>query len=95
LQKITICNSNRFLRGGVISSEENEFVEKFSAEIEIPCTIPTWLWGGRVDFVKHPTLKLKFLDPGIVQKTTKKPVGGVGEGDRGESFFGIAKRFSL
>ncbi|CAG8628699.1 8072_t:CDS:2 [Paraglomus brasilianum] len=72
----------RFLRGGVISSEENEFVEKFSAEIEIPCTIPTWLWGGRVDFVKHPTLKLKFLDPGIVQKTTKKPVGGVGEGDR-------------
>ncbi|CAG8564498.1 1331_t:CDS:10 [Paraglomus occultum] len=72
----------RFLRGGVTSSEENEFVEKFSAEIEIPCTIPIWLWSGRVDFVKHPTLKLKFLDPGIVQTTTKKAAGGIGEGDR-------------
>ncbi|CAG8555387.1 3946_t:CDS:2 [Rhizophagus irregularis] len=67
----------RYLRGGVISSEESEFVEKFSAEIEIPCTIPTWLWGGHVTFNKHPTLKLKFLDPNMVeqQEQQKKKSG--------------------
>lgn len=69
--------NDRYLRGGVISSEESEFVEKFSAEIEIPCTIPTWLWGGHVTFNKHPTLKLKFLDPNMVeqQEQQKKKSG--------------------
>ncbi|CAG8520917.1 17324_t:CDS:2 [Acaulospora morrowiae] len=69
----------RHLRGGVISSEESEFVEKFSAEIEIPRVIPPWLWGGHVTFNKHPTLKLKFLDPTMIgqpeQKQQKKKGG--------------------
>nr|CAG8660909.1 8929_t:CDS:2 [Entrophospora candida] len=69
----------RYLRGGVISGEESEFIEKFSAEIEIPRTIPSWLWGGHVTFAKHPTLKLKFLDPTMIeqpeQKQSKKKKG--------------------
>ncbi|GBB98152.1 hypothetical protein RclHR1_03150015 [Rhizophagus clarus] len=67
----------RYLRGGVISSEESEFVEKFLAEIEIPSTIPSWLWGGHVTFNKHPTLKLKFLDPNMIeqQEQQKKKSG--------------------
>ncbi|KAF9115415.1 hypothetical protein BGX27_007915 [Mortierella sp. AM989] len=53
----------RYLRGGVISSEESAFVEKFSSEIEISKPIPPWLWDGLVTFKKHPTLKLKFTIP--------------------------------
>ncbi|KAG9286421.1 hypothetical protein G9A89_014587 [Geosiphon pyriformis] len=62
-----------FMRGGVISSEESEFIEKFSGDIEIPRTIPKWLWGGQVTFNKHPTLKLKFLNRAIVEFTESKP----------------------
>ncbi|KAG0292470.1 hypothetical protein BGZ96_004100 [Linnemannia gamsii] len=53
----------RFLRGGVISSEESVFVEKFGSEIEISKPIPPWLWEGQVTFKKHPTLKLNFTIP--------------------------------
>ncbi|KAF9431980.1 hypothetical protein BGZ76_011449 [Entomortierella beljakovae] len=53
----------RYLRGGVISSEESGFVEKFSSEIEISKPIPSWLWEGQVTFKKHPTLKLNFTIP--------------------------------
>ncbi|KAF8977988.1 hypothetical protein BGZ46_006962 [Entomortierella lignicola] len=53
----------RYLRGGVISSEESVFVEKFSSEIEISKPIPLWLWEGQATFKKHPTLKLKFTIP--------------------------------
>ncbi|CAG8465235.1 3974_t:CDS:2 [Diversispora eburnea] len=62
----------RYLRGGVISFEESEFIEKFSAEIEIPYTIPSWLWEGKVTFDKHPTLKLKFKDPGMIEQFEQK-----------------------
>ncbi|RHZ88475.1 hypothetical protein Glove_22g18 [Diversispora epigaea] len=62
----------RYLRGGVISFEESEFIEKFSAEIEIPYTIPSWLWEGKVTFEKHPTLKLKFKDPGMIEQFEQK-----------------------
>ncbi|KAF0482737.1 protein-tyrosine phosphatase [Gigaspora margarita] len=65
----------RYLRGGVISSEESEFIEKFTGEIEIPCTIPHWLWGGRVTSNKHPRLKLKFLDPRVVEQSEQKKDG--------------------
>ncbi|KAF9353963.1 hypothetical protein BGX26_008268 [Mortierella sp. AD094] len=53
----------RYLRGGVISSEESAFVEKFCSEIEISKPIPIWLWEGQVTFKKHPTLKLNFTIP--------------------------------
>ncbi|GJJ68165.1 tyrosine-protein phosphatase OCA6 [Entomortierella parvispora] len=53
----------RYLRGGVISSEESVFVEKFASEIEISKPIPPWLWEGQVTFKKHPTLKLNFTMP--------------------------------
>ncbi|KAG0052312.1 hypothetical protein BGZ83_002751 [Gryganskiella cystojenkinii] len=53
----------RYLRGGVISSEESVFVEKFASEIEISKPIPPWLWEGQVTFKKHPTLKLNFTLP--------------------------------
>ncbi|KAF9180636.1 hypothetical protein BGZ50_006077 [Haplosporangium sp. Z 11] len=50
----------RYLRGGVISSEESVFVEKFASEIEISKPVPSWLWEGQVAFKKHPSLKLNF-----------------------------------
>src|SRR5204863_10192570 len=36
---------------------------------EIPRTIPSWLWGGHVTFNKHSTLKLKFLDPNMIEQS--------------------------
>ncbi|CAG8833137.1 6065_t:CDS:2, partial [Racocetra persica] len=66
----------RYLRGGVISSEESEFIEKFSGEIGIPSTIPHWLWGGHVTSNKHPTLKLKFLDPRVIEQFEQKKKNG-------------------
>ncbi|KAK3821916.1 MAG: tyrosine phosphatase family-domain-containing protein [Benniella sp.] len=53
----------RYLRGGVINSDELAFVEKFCSEIEISQPIPHWLWEGQVSFKKHPTLKLHFTPP--------------------------------
>ncbi|KAF9574888.1 hypothetical protein EC968_005128 [Mortierella alpina] len=53
----------RYLRGGVISSEESVFVEKFASEIEISKPIPPWLWEGHITFKKHPSLKLNFTIP--------------------------------
>ncbi|KAF9083580.1 hypothetical protein BGX23_011315 [Mortierella sp. AD031] len=60
----------RFLRGGVISSEESVFVEKFGSEIEISKPIPPWLWEGQVTFKKHPTLKLNFTIPPSAASST-------------------------
>jgi len=53
---------SRFTRAGSLSSAESEFVETFKAEIEIGLQIPPWLWQG-VRCSKHPTLKLKLLNP--------------------------------
>ncbi|KAG0273790.1 hypothetical protein BGZ95_010394 [Linnemannia exigua] len=66
----------RFLRGGVISSEESVFVEKFGSEIEISKPIPPWLWEGQVTFKKHPTLKLKFTIPPEAASSTVGAAGG-------------------
>ncbi|KAF9362931.1 hypothetical protein BGX34_005209 [Mortierella sp. NVP85] len=59
----------RYLRGGVISSDESAFVEKFCSEIEISKPIPPWLWEGQVSFKKHPTLKLHFTLPSASAST--------------------------
>ncbi|CAO3612183.1 unnamed protein product [Cunninghamella echinulata] len=60
----TIVEFSRNLHTSVVSSEEFEFVENFkNFEVTIPLTIPKWLWGGKVDFRKHPNLRLKFLNP--------------------------------
>ncbi|KAG0031831.1 hypothetical protein BGZ81_000516 [Podila clonocystis] len=67
----------RFLRGGVISSEESVFVEKFASEIEIAKPIPPWLWEGQITFKKHPTLKLKISIPPTATTATS---AGRGEG---------------
>ncbi|KAG0373201.1 hypothetical protein BGX24_012018 [Mortierella sp. AD032] len=66
----------RFLRGGVISSEESVFVEKFGSEIEISKPIPPWLWEGQITFKKHPTLKLKFTVPPEAASSTTGTAGG-------------------
>ncbi|OBZ86857.1 putative tyrosine-protein phosphatase OCA6 [Choanephora cucurbitarum] len=53
----------RNLHTNVISSEEFEFIENFKQfEVTIPMTLPSWLWGGQVNFRKHPSLRLKFLN---------------------------------
>ncbi|KAF9923891.1 hypothetical protein FBU30_006074 [Linnemannia zychae] len=65
----------RFLRGGVISSEESVFVEKFGSEIEISKPIPLWLWEGQVTFKKHPTLKLKFTIPPTAASSASGTIG--------------------
>ncbi|KAG0346445.1 hypothetical protein BG004_001709 [Podila humilis] len=67
----------RYLRGGVISSEESVFVEKFASEIEISKPIPSWLWEGQITFKKHPTLKLKIIIP--PPTNTARGSGGGGD----------------
>ncbi|KAF9215801.1 hypothetical protein BGZ59_000242 [Podila verticillata] len=67
----------RYLRGGVISSEESVFVEKFASEIEIAKPIPPWLWEGQITSKKHPTLKLKISIP---PSATTSSSTGRGEG---------------
>ncbi|KAI9469050.1 MAG: tyrosine phosphatase family-domain-containing protein [Benjaminiella poitrasii] len=53
----------RNLDTNVISSEEFEFIENFkNFETIIPMAIPQWLWGGQVNFRKHTSLRLKFLN---------------------------------
>eukprot|EP01132_Coremiostelium_polycephalum_P006599 gene6599-8168_t len=55
-----ISEFSRFTRGSTISSSESEFVETFKAEIDVPPSIPNWLWQG-VRMTKHPTLKLRLV----------------------------------
>ncbi|KAI8089983.1 tyrosine phosphatase family-domain-containing protein [Halteromyces radiatus] len=55
---------SRNLHTSVISSEESEFVEHFkNFEVTIPVSIRSWLWGGKVNFRRHSSLRLKFLNP--------------------------------
>lgn len=89
----------------MISTEESEFIEKFSAEIEIPHEIPSWLWGGKITFNKHPTLKLKFKDPGMNEQfeqkqQQKKNVADVDDNQKGvngnkKNFFCFKKKKGL
>ncbi|KAL1925066.1 uncharacterized protein VTP21DRAFT_4720 [Calcarisporiella thermophila] len=76
LQMWTISSAlsefSRFLRGGVATAEESEFVEKFAGEIEIPSRIPEWLWGGNIGFKRHPTMRLRFADPEMEREVLKK-----------------------
>ncbi|KAI8328745.1 tyrosine phosphatase family-domain-containing protein [Chlamydoabsidia padenii] len=54
---------SRNLHTSVITSEESEFVENFkNFQVTIPMTIRPWLWGGEVNFRKHATLRLVFLN---------------------------------
>ncbi|KAG2173603.1 hypothetical protein INT43_005021 [Umbelopsis isabellina] len=63
----------RFLRSNVISPEVFEFVEKFfNLDVTIPMAIPPWLWGGTVSFRKHPSLKLKFLNPEMMTEEERE-----------------------
>ncbi len=57
---------------GSLSSSESEFVETFKAEVEIGPNIPIWLWQG-VRCTKHPTLKLKLLNPPEPQPLAQHP----------------------
>jgi tyrosine-protein phosphatase OCA6 len=45
----------RFLREGVLSSEESEFMDKFTGELELPLLLPNWLHLPS----KHPFFKFK------------------------------------
>ncbi|KAF9974228.1 hypothetical protein BGZ73_002414 [Actinomortierella ambigua] len=81
----------RYLRGGVISSEESVFVEKFSSEIEISRPIPPWLWEGQITFKRHPTLKITFKRPPEQLAATNHPrysAGGGAVGIRGATYAG-------
>jgi hypothetical protein len=50
-----------------------EFVEKFhNLDITIPTSLPHWLWGGSVSFRKHPSLKLKFLNPEMMTEEERE-----------------------
>lgn len=63
----------RYLRSNVISPEVFEFVEKFfNLDITIPTSLPHWLWGGAVSFRKHPSLKLKFLNPEMMTEEERE-----------------------
>ncbi|KAG0223149.1 hypothetical protein BGW42_006082 [Actinomortierella wolfii] len=78
----------RYLRGGVISSEESVFVEKFCSEIEISRPIPPWLWEGQIQFKRHPTLKIHFKLPPDQLAATNHPRYSAGciAGIRGSTY---------
>ncbi|KAG5460771.1 MAG: hypothetical protein BJ554DRAFT_7139, partial [Olpidium bornovanus] len=52
-----------YVGGGHILQEEFAFVEKFTAELDLPQRLPKWLWGGSATGFgkKHPTLNTKHL----------------------------------
>ncbi|KAK4519132.1 diphthine synthase [Mucor velutinosus] len=63
----------RNLHTSVISSEEFEFVENFkNFEVTIPMTLPLWLWGGQVNFRKHTSLRLRFLNPDMMTEEERE-----------------------
>ncbi|KAL7310842.1 protein-tyrosine-phosphatase [Mucor circinelloides] len=63
----------RNLHTSVISSEEFEFVENFkNFEVTIPMSLPLWLWGGQVNFRKHTSLRLKFLNPEMMTEEERE-----------------------
>ncbi|KAI8388070.1 tyrosine phosphatase family-domain-containing protein [Radiomyces spectabilis] len=63
----------RNLHTNVVAPEEFEFVENFkNFEVTIPITIPNWLWGGQVNFHKHPSLRLKFLNPDMMTEEERE-----------------------
>ncbi|KAJ3219406.1 hypothetical protein HK099_004721 [Clydaea vesicula] len=62
---------SRISKDGIIGSEEAEFVEKFQGEVEIPITVPPWLWGGIINYQKrHPSLRLKYQQPTSLQQVS-------------------------
>lgn len=79
------------LRDGILLPCESEFVESFRSEIEIPASIPPWLWAGKpID--RHPSLKIRYTEPDVPARETDSsamstarsgqpgyaPVGGAG-----------------
>ncbi|KAJ3105141.1 hypothetical protein HDU97_008423 [Phlyctochytrium planicorne] len=61
-----IAERSRYLGGdGTVASEEQEFVEKFNGEFELAniAAIPKWLWGGQINFKKHPTMRVRVPPP--------------------------------
>jgi len=83
----------RFIRDGVIGSEEAEFVEKFQTELDIPRILPKWLWGGQATFRKHPTLKIRLPS----YPTSSSAAGGSGgiDGDGNGSIGGTGGSVGL
>ncbi|KAJ3230183.1 hypothetical protein HDU81_004676 [Chytriomyces hyalinus] len=77
--KSAIAEYARFLAGEEIDgSAVNEFVERFTGEVEIPPNIPFWLWNGTIPFSrKHPSIRLKY--PPQPVKDEKTTPGGLGE----------------
>ncbi|KAI8986446.1 tyrosine phosphatase family-domain-containing protein [Pilobolus umbonatus] len=64
---------SRHLHTNVVSGDEFEFIENFkNFEIKIPMTIPPWLWGGKVTFRKHSSLRLKFLNPEMMTEEERE-----------------------
>ncbi|KAJ3243207.1 hypothetical protein HDU78_000741 [Chytriomyces hyalinus] len=77
--KSAIAEYARFLAGEEIDgSAVNEFVERFTGDVEIPPNIPFWLWNGTIPFSrKHPSIRLKY--PPQPVKDEKAASGGPGE----------------
>lgn len=54
-----IAEFTRFVRGGSITTGESQFVERFrgiGAGVQLPYTLPPWLWEGKSHLAKHPTI---------------------------------------
>jgi len=87
---------SRFTRAGSLSSAESEFVETFKAEIEIGLQIPPWLWQG-VRCSKHPTLKLKLINPPFPppQPTPPPPIATTNTREKKQKEGRIRKEFEV
>ncbi|TPX51827.1 hypothetical protein SeMB42_g00502 [Synchytrium endobioticum] len=76
----------RFIREGVIGSDEAEFVDKFQYDFEIGRSLPKWLWNGHPTFRKHPSLRVRLPPPIISSNeesgtSTSTGIAKTGTGD--------------
>jgi hypothetical protein len=56
------AEASRYLRDGVLSTTEREFMDKLMGEYDVPAVIPKFLWNG-IPTKKHPYFKLKYPSP--------------------------------
>eukprot|EP00475_Leptophrys_vorax_P035564 TRINITY_DN5869_c0_g1_i2.p1 TRINITY_DN5869_c0_g1~~TRINITY_DN5869_c0_g1_i2.p1 ORF type:complete len:320 (+),score=83.96 TRINITY_DN5869_c0_g1_i2:742-1701(+) len=53
---------SRFVPDGVVTRDEQQALDKFEGQIELPSgALPKWLWKGQ-KYLKHPSIQIKVPD---------------------------------
>lgn len=67
----------RYHKEGEVDSEESDFALKFQAEVELPLSLPEWLWGGSITYQinsnnSDPIPAQKYVQQHITQLQERK-----------------------